>query len=839
MADGITFQSATPATPSAGVVAATDDAGASGHVQIIKLAISTDGSATVIPADATNGLDVDVTRLPALPAGTNNIGDVDVLTLPALPAGTNNIGDVDVLTLPALPAGTNNIGDVDVLSIAAGDNNIGNVDIVSLPAIPAGTNNIGDVDVLTLPALPAGTNNIGDVDIVTMPSTVVEDTASAGGETSILIAGVRNDAAAAKTSLDGDFGNIAIDSAGRVGIADLGGAISVDDNGSSLTVDAPVGTPVNVQIGDGTRTATVRDTGTSDSLNVSIVDASGNQITSFGGGTQYAEDTAHASGDQVTMAGVVQQAADVALSTDGDRSLLQVDANGFLKVNIKAGAGSGGTAQADESSFVEGTTNMTPIGGVLNDTITSDPTEDQAAAVRITAKRSLHVNLRNVAGNEMGTVTNPIQVEQSLNIVHNPNVVATSVALNAVNAAVTVSAEDNDSIHFEIDTGTLVGTVVAEATLDDTNWFSINTIQLDGTIASSFTVFGIRGTFVTGGWSQVRLRVSAYTSGSSNARLEGADATSIVRLGQAIPAGTNNIGDVDVLTLPALPAGTNNIGDVDVLTLPSIPAGTNNIGDVDVLTLPALPAGTNNIGDVDIVTLPTVTVGNAGASSVAKAEDAASADLDVGIPAMAVRKATPANTSGTDGDYEMLQMSAGRLWTSTTIDAAIPAGTNNIGDVDVLTLPALPAGTNNIGDVDVLSLPAIPAGSNLIGQINPQPTTSGGLLIFRSLDLDETEEDVKTSAGQVYGWFITNRATTPRYIKFYNATAANVTVGTTTPVMTLEIPGNSTDHIAANALGTMGIEFSTAICVAATTGFADADTGAPAANDVIINVFYK
>lgn len=59
------------------------------------------------------------------------------------------------------------------------------------------------------------------------------------------------------------------------------------------------------------------------------------------------------------------------------------------------------------------------------------------------------------------------------------------------------------------------------------------------------------------------------------------------------------------LTVEAsLSAGTNNIGDVDVLSLPSLPAGTNNIGDVDVLSLPALPAGTNNIGDVDVATLP-------------------------------------------------------------------------------------------------------------------------------------------------------------------------------------------------------------------------------------------
>jgi len=84
--------------------------------------------------------------------------------------------------------------------------------------------------------------------------------------------------------------------------------------------------------------------------------------------------------------------------------------------------------------------------------------------------------------------------------------------------------------------------------------------------------------------------------------------TGKVAIQSALPAGTNNIGDVDVLTLPALPAGTNNIGDVDVLSLPPLPTGTNNIGDVDVLTLPELPSGTNNIGDVDIATVPVIGV---------------------------------------------------------------------------------------------------------------------------------------------------------------------------------------------------------------------------------------
>ena len=128
---------------------------------------------------------------------------------------------------------------------------------------------------------------------------------------------------------------------------------------------------------------------------------------------------------------------------------------------------------------------------------------------------------------------------------------------------------------------------------------------------------------------------------------------------------------------------------------------------------------------------------------------------------------------------------------------------------------------------------------------NPLPVqvvgqAAGGISIFNSLDIDETEEDVKTSAGTVYGCWVTNTATSTRWLKFYNATATNVTVGTTTPVITIGIPGNASDDISANFnAGGQGIAFSTAISVAATTGFAVADTGAPGANEVIVNVFFK
>jgi len=89
--------------------------------------------------------------------------------------------------------------------------------------------------------------------------------------------------------------------------------------------------------------------------------------------------------------------------------------------------------------------------------------------------------------------------------------------------------------------------------------------------------------------------------------------------------------------------------------------------------------------------------------NVVQTEDTATADQQSGVPVFARRTATPANQSGTDGDLEWLQINAGRLWTSATIDAALPAGNNNIGDVDLAS--AIPAGNNNIGDVDIASFP--------------------------------------------------------------------------------------------------------------------------------------
>jgi len=89
-------------TAGAGTTVGTDEVTIGGtlqHIQRVKLVDGADGGTALIGGDATNGLDVDVTRMAALVAGTANIGDVDVLTLPnvTLAAGTNTnevVGDV-------------------------------------------------------------------------------------------------------------------------------------------------------------------------------------------------------------------------------------------------------------------------------------------------------------------------------------------------------------------------------------------------------------------------------------------------------------------------------------------------------------------------------------------------------------------------------------------------------------------------------------------------------------------------------------------------------------------------------------------------------------------------
>ncbi len=111
----------------------------------------------------------------------------------------------------------------------------------------------------------------------------------------------------------------------------------------------------------------------------------------------------------------------------------------------------------------------------------------------------------------------------------------------------------------------------------------------------------------------------------------------------------------------------------------------------------------------------------------------------------------------------------------------------------------------------------------------------GGSLTFRSIDLDEADQEVKAGRGQVYGWFLHNSAGGTRHFKFYDDLAANINISTATPKLTISLPAGASANLTIDP----GIEFTTGITVACVTGVADNSTGAPGANECVANIFYR
>lgn len=266
----------------------------------------------------------------------------------------------------------------------------------------------------------------------------------------------------------------------------------------------------------------------------------------------------------------------------------------------------------------------------------------------------------------------------------------------------------------------------------------------------------------------------------------------------------------------------------------------------------------------------------AGATSLVKLEDVASAGGDAGVPAMAIQSATPADTAGTDGDYAMLQMSAGRLWTAAAVTAAsgafasgsIASGAVASGAIASGALAAGSIATGAIVDTIVDDAAFTPATTRVFMAgfeadesstdsvdegdggaarmtldrkqiVTLQPHTQGGWSVANmtsgdgSTALTNSAQAIKASAGTLGGWFIYNPNASATYVPIYNVAAGSVTVGTTNPLMVLCIPATS----AANLELVHGIAFSNAGFSAAAATTAGGNSAPATAMEV--NFFYK
>jgi hypothetical protein len=153
--------------------------------------------------------------------------------------------------------------------------------------------------------------------------------------------------------------------------------------------NTPNTSPWLFSIHDGTTKAEVVPLSSYNAIATAIVDGSGNQITSFGGGSQYTEDQASAGGESLTLAGAVRRDTAASSSgTDGDYSTINTDSTGCLWARVKTIDGGGVASGASDSG------NPVKIGGKYNSTLPTltdgyrgDLQLDSRARVRVSAEQ--------------------------------------------------------------------------------------------------------------------------------------------------------------------------------------------------------------------------------------------------------------------------------------------------------------------------------------------------------------------------------------------------------------------------------------------------------------------
>lgn len=301
-----------------------------------------------------------------------------------------------------------------------------------------------------------------------------------------------------------------------------------------------------------------------------------------------------------------------------------------------------------------------------------------------------------------------------------------------------------------------------------------------------------------------------YTDGDVDANPTGSLSMFKNPSDEIVAASADASGNLNVNIAAGSSSGTEYTeGDIDAtITGPAVLAeGPSN-------TLTPLQADSNSNLKV------TIEADNAGIGGGTQyAEDTSHTTGDTGTLSLAVRNDTPSSLVSADGDYTALTTDStgklhvnvgntvavsGSVTTSGTVTAnagtnlntsalalesggnlaavagavsgsemqvdivaALPSGTNNIGDVDIAS--AIPAGTNNIGDVDIAS--AIPAGTNTIGAVESDGTALGNGQVSVNTTAGGTTI-LAASAGR-QGAVITNQGSVTCYIGTGSVTTSN------------------------------------------------------------------
>jgi hypothetical protein len=214
-------------------------------------------------------------------------------------------------------------------------------------------------------------------------------------------------------------------------------------------------------------------------------------------------------------------------------------------------------------------------------------------------------------------------------------------------------------------------------------------------------------------------------------------------------------------------------------------------------------------------------------------DDAGHASNDMGVFVLAVRRATATDDVSADGDYAPLHVDAnGALRTidNTTLvdDAAFTPATSRVQPVGFF---ADETSTDSVTEGDIGAARMTLDRRQLVVE---QPYTTGGLTWSKTISAATTNAtNVKASGGNLYFIHASNINAAARYLKIYN-TAAAPNVGTDTPSITLLLPASRNESFSFP----LGVTFPAGISFALTTGVADSDTAAVAANELVVHIGY-
>ncbi len=283
--------------------------------------------------------------------------------------------------------------------------------------------------------------------------------------------------------------------------------------------------------------------------------------------------------------------------------------------HIECDSGCGGAASfGDDDPFTPGTTSVNVIGAEVDDTGTTNATENSAGAVRMSAARILYIDLSKTTAN-----TTAIKVD---------------------------------------------GSAVTQP-VSGTFWQATQPVSGTVTVTDGAGALNVVVDSITAGNNNIG-DVDVATIAAGNNNIGDVDVASIA-------AGNNNIGDVDVASLPNVTIGTfpdnepfnlNQVAGSAIATGNGTAAGSVRVSLANDSTgIVALTTSTASIGklaansgiDIGDVDVTSVVPGTA-ATNLGKAEDAGHTTGDVGVMQLAVRKDTNATLTNADGDY--VQISA-------------------------------------------------------------------------------------------------------------------------------------------------------------------------------------